>query len=197
MQEDYQAFLLGTRFRIHPPKAVLPVDSRINLSMKRGAFGSGEHETTESCIEILETHSFSGKDKILDLGSGTGILSIAALLLGGGKAWCVDIEPEAINSCKSNCQLNAVDQQIEHFCGTLEQFPEENFDFILANIYGDILLDVAENLINKARPGARLLLSGMLWEYNFDVRQKYQRLGCRLVKNRMLTEFSTVLLEKE
>ncbi|HEY5674366.1 MAG TPA: 50S ribosomal protein L11 methyltransferase [Malonomonas sp.] len=197
MKENYQAFLLGNSFRIHPPQAALPSDSRINLSMDRGAFGSGEHETTESCIEILENHPFNGKEKILDLGSGTGILSIAALLLGGGQAWCVDIEQEAVNSCRINGQLNAVADKINHFCGTLEQFPEKNFDLILANIYGDILLDVAENLVAKAQPGARLLLSGILWEYNFDVRQRYQRLGCRLIKNRMLEEFSTVLMEKE
>lgn len=196
MQENYQAFLLGSRFRIHPPQALLPADSRINLCMKRGAFGSGEHETTASCIEILEQHSFSGQEKILDLGSGTGILSIAALLLGGGQAWCVDIEQNAIDSCRSNCQLNAVEPQIRLFCGTLEQFPESDFDFILANIYGDILLDLAERLVSKAKSGARLLLSGILWEYNFDIRQKYQRLGCRLLKNRQLDEFSTLLLEK-
>lgn len=197
MQANYQPFLLGNNFRIHPPNALLPADSRIKLCMQRGAFGSGEHETTGSCIELLEQHNFTGQEKILDLGSGTGILSIAALLLGGGQAWCVDIAPEAVNSCRSNARLNAVDQQMHHFCGTLEQFPEMNFDWILANIYGDILLDVAEDLVSRANPGARMLLSGMLWEYNFDVRQKYQQLGCRLLKNRLLEEFSTLLLEKE
>ena len=197
MKENYQPFLLGSRFQIQPTTAAARDDQRINLIMKRGAFGSGEHETTDSCVEILENIKFSGEEKILDLGSGTGILSIAALLLGGGKSWCVDIEQEAVNSCQHNSRLNAVDERIENFCGTLDQLPERDFDFVLANIYGDILLDVAEDLVDKTVPGATLLLSGILWEYNFDVRQKYQRLGCKLIKNRLLDEFSTVLLMKE
>lgn len=197
MKENYQPFLLGSGFRIQPPNVSVPQDQRINLIMERGAFGSGEHETTDSCIEILENHRFSGQEKILDLGSGTGILSIAALLLGAGHAWCVDIEPQAVSSCQHNSQLNSVADKIEHFCGTLDQLPEKNFDFILANIYGDILLDVAEELVDKSVAGATFLLSGILWEYNFDVRQKYQRLGCRLIKNRLLDEFSTLVMKKE
>jgi ribosomal protein L11 methyltransferase len=73
---------------------------------------------------------------------------------------------------------------------------EGNFELILANIYGDILLDVAEDLVNKTASGAHILLSGILWEYNFDVRKKYQKLGCMLIKNRLLDEFSTLLLQK-
>ena len=196
MKQNYRPFLLGSRFRIQPPTVSVANDQRLNLLMQRGAFGSGEHETTESCIEILEQHHFSGKEKILDLGSGTGILSIAALLLGGGRSWCVDIEQQAVDSCRHNSQLNGVADQIENFCGSLGQLPESNFNLVLANIYGDILLEVAEDLVDKTVSGATLLLSGILWEYNFDVRQKYQRLGCKLISNRMLDEFSTVLLEK-
>ena len=78
-----------------------------------------------------------------------------------------------------------------------ELVEEGEFNLILANIYGDILLDVAEELVNKAASGGQLLLSGILWEYNFDIRQKYQKLGCRLIKNRLLDQYSTVLLQKE
>ena len=196
MKEDYQPFILGSRFCILPPDLTPPPGGHLNLTMERGAFGSGEHETTRSCLEMLESFLFTGKEKILDLGSGTGILSIAALLLGGGKAWCVDIEEEAVRSCDKNCRLNKVNEKVVHCCGTLESLAEENFDLILANIYGDILLDVAEGLVTKAKPGARLLLSGILWEYNFDVRHRYRQLGCEVIKNRLLEQFSTVLLTK-
>lgn len=196
MKQDYQPFLVGRRFRIVPPEDAPPADERLNLVMERGAFGSGEHETTSSCLEILEQLELSGTERVLDLGSGTGILSIATLLLGVDKAWCVDIEAEAVASCQRNSRLNGVDERITHLCGTLEKLPVDGFDLVLANIYGDILLAVADELVAKAAPGAKLLLSGILWEYNFDVRQKYQRLGCKLLKNRVLDEFSTVLLEK-
>jgi len=196
VKEDYQPFILGTRFCIQPPDLAPPPGDHLLLTMDRGAFGSGEHETTRSCLELLEGFNFSGEEKILDLGSGTGILSIAALLLGAGHAWCVDIEKTAVESCERNCLLNGVNDKASHICGTLEFLQESGFDLVLANIYGDILLEVAADLVAKAKPGAKLLLSGILWEYNFDVRQKYQRLGCELIRNYMLDEFSTVLLVK-
>ena len=196
MHDPYAPFLIGRSFRICPPEAKPPADGRIKLVMDRGAFGSGEHETTVSCLEALESLPFAGGEKVLDLGSGTGILAIGALLRGAGRAWCVDIEEEAVASCRRNCGHNGVADRVRHQCGTLETVSEAGFDLILANIYGDILLDVAAGLVARAKPGARLLLSGILWEYNFDVRQCYGRLGCRVIKNRMLEEFSTVLLEK-
>ena len=196
MKDAYQPFLLGQRFRIAPAGWDLPADGRLNLRMERGAFGSGEHETTESCLEILEQLPFTGSERVLDLGSGTGVLSIAALLLGADSAWCIDIEAEAVQSCQKNCALNGVDHRVHHLCGTLETLHYGPFDLLLANIYGDILLAEAEQLTLRAAPQSRLLLSGILWEYNFDVRQAYQRLGWDVQMNRMLSEFSTLLLEK-
>jgi len=196
MRDRYSPFLIGSKFRICPPESATLADGQIELVMDRGAFGSGEHETTVSCLELLETFPFTGCEKILDLGSGTGILAIATLLLGGGHAWCIDIETEAVDSCRRNCVHNGLEGRVSHRCGTLDDLKEAGFDLVLANIYGDILLDVAADLVARARPGARLLLSGILWEYNFEVRKRYEQLGCRLIKNRLLDEFSTVLLEK-
>jgi len=196
VKEDYQPFVLGTRFCIRPPDVAPPEGDHINLTMERGAFGSGEHETTRTCLELLESFNLTKVKKVLDLGSGTGILSIAALLLGAEHAWCVDIEEDAVKSCEQNCLLNGVNERVSHICGTLSAIQEDQFDLVLANIYGDILLDVASELVTKTKPGAKILLSGILWEYNFDVRQKYQNLGCDVIKNRMLEEFSTVLLVK-
>ena len=196
MRENYQPFEIGKHFAIVPPDISVLTNDRSQLIMERGAFGSGEHETTRSCLEILETLPLDDDLKILDLGSGTAILTIATLLLNSGQSWCVDIEKAAIISGQRNCRLNKVDDHITHVCGTLEQLEESGFNLILANIYGDILIDVAEDLVDKAASGALLLLSGILWEYNFDVRQKYQKLGCKLIKNRLLDEFSTILLRK-
>ena len=81
MRDNYQPFNIGKRFTIAPPDIPLPENNRIQLTMDRGAFGSGEHETTQSCLEILETLPAKTNHKILDLGSGTSILTIAALLL--------------------------------------------------------------------------------------------------------------------
>lgn len=196
MGREFTQFCIGNKFRIYPENTSPTSDNRINIAMAAGAFGSGEHETTASCLKIMEQLPEIRGARILDLGSGTGILSIAALKLGAQHALCVDIDPAAVTTCKLNCEINGVTDQTEHLCDTLDAVNTTNYDFILANIYGDILLDVAQDLINKAAPQASLLLSGILYEYNFDIRNQYSKLGCEVITNSMLGEFSTVLLKK-
>jgi ribosomal protein L11 methyltransferase len=109
---------------------------------------------------------------------------------------CVDIEAQAVETARANCVMNNIERRLTHIVGTLTEGNDTGFDVILANIYGDILIDVAESLSLKLKPGGALLLSGILWEYNFDVRQAYERQGCQVIKNRLLDEFSTVLMRK-
>lgn len=193
----YQPFDIGKRFRIGPPGTEAPEDGRINLVMARGAFGSGEHETTASCLETLETLPELAGARLLDVGSGTAILAIGALLLGAAEAVAVDISPDAVASARRNCEANGVAERVRHLTGSLESVPGKNFDLIVANIYGDLLLDFADGMVRRVRPGGLLLLSGILWEYNFEVRQAFERRGCKVLKNRMLEQFSTVLLQKK
>jgi ribosomal protein L11 methyltransferase len=197
MRTDYQPFTIGRRFIVHPPEINVPASGRTPICMDRGAFGSGEHETTRSCIEILEQLVTAESPKrILDLGSGTAILSIAALQLGADHVWCVDIEATAVASARRNLQLNRLDDHASHFCGTLDQLHAADFELILANIYGDILLDIAADLVSRAVAGGYLLLSGILWEYRFDVKKKYQELGCHLIQGHLLDDYCTLLLQK-
>jgi len=191
----YQPFLIGNRFRVVPP-GTPPLPERLDLIMERGAFGSGEHETTHSCLELLETLPAVQHANLLDLGSGTGILSIAALKLGANAATCVDISPEAVENCRHNCDLNGCADQVTHVPGSLAELEARTFDLVLANIYGDLLLQFASDLVPRVRPGGFLMLSGILWEDNFAVRQAYTDLGCEVQRNRMLEEFSTLLLQK-
>lgn len=192
----YPPIDIGEKFRIVHPEQVGSSGSRLELIMQRGAFGSGEHETTASCLAILETLPDLKGRKILDLGSGTGILAIAALKMGAAHALCVDLEPAAVKTAQRNCRLNDVADRTEHLCGTLADVDQDGFDLVLANIYGDILLAVAASLIGKTEAGGNLLLSGIPWEDNFAVRQAYLSRSCRLLQNRMLDEFSTLWLEK-
>ncbi len=164
--------------------------------MERGAFGSGEHETTRSCLEFLEQVALTGATRILDFGSGTGILSIAALKLGAAESWCVDIDEKAIRNSRNNCRINGVAPYVHHFCGPLDRFDESGFDLLLANIYGDLLLAYAEPLVAKLRPRSTLILSGILWEDNYDVRRAYQDLGCQVIRNRFMEDYSSVLMKK-
>ncbi len=192
----YSPFNIGARFRITPPGDTPVEDERIPLVLAKGAFGSGEHETSASCLEILEELPQVQGARVLDLGSGTGILAIGALHLGAAQAVCIDINPDAVRTCRINCEHNGMSERVTHIAGSLESAKERDFDLVLANIYGDLLVDFAPDLVSRARNGGLLLLSGILWEYNFEVRKLYEKLGCRVLKNRMLNEFSTLLLEK-
>ena len=199
IRNDYQPFAAGS-FTILPPDHPAAVNAdRTTLIMERGAFGSGEHETTRSCLEYLAKADLTGCRTILDFGSGTGILSIAALKMQpAARSWCVDIDPNAVASARRNCRLNQIpEEQIVHLCGTLDQLAADGFDLVLANIYADILLDMAAKLVEKSRPGALLVLSGILWEDNFDVRKAYEKLGCQVLRNWMLDEFSTLILTRQ
>jgi ribosomal protein L11 methyltransferase len=189
---EFVPFEVGERFRVVPPDAPVLDDGRIHLVMAPGAFGSGEHETTASCLELLATLGEAEGARLLDLGSGTGILAIAALK----HALCVDIDPAAVRTCQANCRLNGVNDRVEHLCGSLDQVAAKPFDLILANIYGDILLALADRLVARARPGAPLLLSGILYQDDFEVCRRYQSLGCVVVLKRTLEEFTTVLLRR-
>jgi ribosomal protein L11 methyltransferase len=196
MSREMTPFEIGERFRVSSPGTPVPRDARIDLVMAPGAFGSGEHETTASCLELLSTLPGLTGARVFDLGSGTGILAIAALKLGAGSALCVDIDPAAVRTCRLNCELNGVSGQVEHARCTIDQVAEDRFELILANLYGDILLRTAEVLVAKAGPGGALLLSGILHEDNFEVRRRYRGLGCTVSRNRMLEEFTTVLLRR-
>ena len=193
---EFAPFEVGERFRVHPPDAPVLDDGRIPLVMAPGAFGSGEHETTASCLEMLAALQEVEGAHLLDLGSGTGILAIAALKLGARRALCVDIDPAAVLTCQLNCRLNGVNDRVEHLCGSLDRVSARPFDLILANIYGDILLALADRLVARARPGAPLLLSGVLYQDDFEVCRRYQALGCVVVRKRTLEEFTTVLLRR-
>jgi ribosomal protein L11 methyltransferase len=175
---------------------VVPDEGRIEIVLVRGAFGSGEHETTRSCLEVLEQLEELSGASVLDFGSGTGILAIAALKLGARRALCLDNDPSAVATARGNCHLNALDDSVEHRLGTLEAVGAAPFDVVLANIYTDVLRAEAPNLVARTRPGGVLLLSGIPLEDEFEIRRLYERQGCAVRWNRVLEDYGTVLLER-
>jgi len=194
----FDPFTIGGRFLIVPPDHDQPSgEGLILLRMAPGAFGSGEHETTAACLKLLAGIPMDAGTSVLDLGSGTGILAIAAVKLGAAQALCIDNDPDAVASCRRNAALNGVARQFTTHLGTLADAPEGTHDLVLANIYGDILLAEAESLVSRARPGAPMVLSGILHEQAFDVKKRYERLGCGTRSTLMLSEFCALLLEKQ
>jgi ribosomal protein L11 methyltransferase len=189
-QNVYEAFEIGEHFRILPPEVPLHQDGRIELITARGAFGSGEHETTANCLEELMLLKPEGA-RVLDFGTGTGILAVAALKLGARRAVGVDIDPRAIKAARQNAELNEVD--IELHLGDLDMVDETGFDLVLANIYADVLLGCVDQLLARTASGGSILMSGVPWEYDFDVQLCYERANCTLLRKHILPDYMTLV----
>ena len=192
----FRPFSVGN-FIIIPEGEPLPAGAMIPLIMgKKGAFGSGEHETTASCLEELERLPGIAGMRCLDLGSGTGILAIAAARLGARSVVAIDIAPDAGFSCAANVRLNGLTDRVFPVCGELSCIGSERFDLIMANIYAEIHLALAGEMVALTRPGGYLLLSGIPIQDNFDIRRTFAREGCELLDSRFMEEFVTLVYRK-
>lgn len=124
------------------------------------AFGTGSHESTQLMIRAMEKYVPSAT-RVLDIGTGSGILAILAKKLNADYVLALDVEPEAIENAQHNARLNKVDD-IEFQCGDLSIITATDFDVILANINLNIILDLIPNLAMKLRPQGLIILSGLL-----------------------------------
>lgn len=183
-------------FRILAPGERAPpaAPGTIDLVLERSAFGGGTHPTTLSCLALLAGLAPLDGRTVLDLGSGTGILGIAALRLGAGRALCVDVNPDAVASARRNGELNGVAPRLDHQLGSADDLGGATFDLVVANIGGELLLDEADRIAPLARPGGTLLLSGLLRGWADELESAYRRRGCSLIERRHPGEFCTLLL---
>jgi ribosomal protein L11 methyltransferase len=123
------------------------------------AFGTGTHPTTALCLAWLDAQDLTGKT-VIDYGCGSGILAIAALLLGAERVVCVDIDPQALTATQQNAATNGVGDKIETYLP--DDFSAAPADFVLANILAGPLKALAPTLAASLVPGGRLVLAGLL-----------------------------------
>ena len=154
---------VGDRLLIQPAWEEPDGDSgRTVLTMEPGmAFGTGAHETTRMCLELIERYVIPGME-ILDVGCGSGILSIAALLLGAKKAVGVDIDPTAVRTAAENAALNRVEDRFEALAGSLTDRVNGRYDMVAANIVADVILELNGSILGYLKPGAVYLMSGII-----------------------------------
>jgi len=135
------------------------------------AFGTGTHATTALCLEWLASHDLTGKT-VIDYGCGSGILAIAALLLGARQAYAIDIDPQALTATADNAIKNNVQNQIQ--CFFPAQFSARPAEVVLANILARPLMDLSEQICALLVSGGQLVLSGILPEQAESVSKAYQ-----------------------
>jgi len=132
------------------------------------AFGTGLHPTTRACLAVLEAHEPMAR-RVLDVGSGSGILAIAALALGAEHARCYDSDPVAVATTRANAEGNGLAEQVDAVLGTLPEAPEHRFELVLANLVASALVELAARLAAHLAPGGMLVASGILAEREAEV----------------------------
>lgn len=178
-RENFRGFDVGS-FRIAPPwdrpERIEPGQHLILMDPGR-AFGTGTHETTRLCLRALE-QLFAERSvaSLLDVGTGTGILAIAALQLGAGAATGVENDPEALDNAREHAALNGVAPQLVLGDGA-RGLEARAYDMVVANITAPLLRERAAEILATARPGGRVILSGLLADEADAVAAAYAHAG--------------------
>ncbi|MFV3318138.1 50S ribosomal protein L11 methyltransferase [Pseudomonas sp. BNK-43-a] len=170
--DGFQPMRFGQRLWIVPSWHEAPEKDAVNLLLDPGlAFGTGTHPTTALCLEWLDGQSLAGT-QVLDFGCGSGILAIAALLLGAREAVGTDIDVQAIEASRDNAQRNGIaDEKLALYLP--EHMPAMQADVLVANILAGPLVSLAPQLSGLVRPGGLLALSGILAEQGEEVAAAY------------------------
>ena len=183
-QEGFEPIIIPP-LAIHDGRHLPKVESDISIEIDaKLAFGTGTHETTRMiCKELISTVPELEEVRVLDCGTGTGILSIAALKLGASEAVGYDIDEWSADNARHNAIINRVDERFTSLLGDASVIDtiEGEFDFVLANINRNILLADMPRFVSKMHTGSKLILSGFYTADSLLLIQKAADLGLTFV----------------
>lgn len=186
-----ERILIKPTFKQYGPQ---PNEIVITLDPKM-SFGTGDHPTTKICINFLEKYIIP-KMKVLDVGSGTAILSIVAAKLGASKVIAFDIDEWSFENGSENIKLNQVSEIVEVRMCELIDIKENDFDLIVANIQRNILIDLSEGLRNKLNKEGILILSGLLESDREEIISKYSSMGFNEIELMKIEEWIGIVMKK-
>jgi len=171
-----------------PEQLVITIDPKMS-------FGTGEHETTKLVLNLLDKYLDPGM-QVLDVGSGTGVLSIAASLLGAGHVVGIDNDEWCLENGLENVELNNVNGNVEIKLAEIYDVKDEPFDLILANINKHILIDIADKIYQLTKDSGKVILSGLLVGDKTDIVELYSSKGFSLVEEKILGEWIALVFTK-
>lgn len=167
-EESFSPVDIDNKIVIRAAHHPAPADAIIDIIVKPSmSFGSGHHHTTRMMCRAI--HSLNPSGRVLDVGCGTGVLSIAAIKCGAEHADAVDIDPWSTASAEEAAQLNGIAEQISVLLGTVEVVVGRKYDMVLANINRNIILNDIDRYVEALNEGGKLLLSGFLVEDIADI----------------------------
>ena len=186
-KQYFKPIYVGDRLIIKPEwEKIEDADDKIVFNIDPGmTFGSGQHETTRLCVETLDVTVKKG-DKVLDLGCGSGILSIIALMLGASEARAVDIDPNCKKIAYSNAALNGIGEDVytvldgnilidEEFKSSTEK--SGPYDIVVANIVADVIIPLAKDVRRYLKDGGTFIASGIIEMRIDEVREAIEKEG--------------------
>ena len=177
-KQYYHPLHLGRRLVVCPSwESYEGAPDEVVLTLDPGmAFGTGSHDTTRLCLELLEEHCAPGRT-VLDVGSGSGILAIASVLLGCDHADGVEIDPTAVRVAQENSAINHTGDRVTFHCGDLVEKVSGSYDIVCANIVADIIIRLPPDVGRFMKPEAVLICSGIIYEREADVLAAVEKNG--------------------
>ena len=179
-KDHFHVLRVGTRTVIVPTwRTYEPRENDVVITIDPGmAFGTGHHPTTRMCLELLEMHVAPG-DRVLDLGCGSGILSIAAAKLGASNVLGLEIDPTAASVAERNVSENGVQDTVRTDEATLPhpRAAADGYDLLVANVSVKVITELAEHIVRVVRSGGTLIFSGILDKQRTEVIERMVGLG--------------------
>ena len=192
-KEGFDPVSVGARLVIAPSWKLPEIDDgRVVVEIDPGmAFGTGTHETTRMCLEAIEEFWEGGR--LLDVGTGTGILAIAAARLAPDSyVTAIDIDPQAVAVARENAEINRVSAMVEIAEGVPRDYVGRGFDTVVANLTAEVIIELMDDLAGCLKESGTLILSGILIELRADVERSIGRSGLKIIRRREMGEWCSL-----
>jgi len=192
---------MGRRLVIRPSwREYTPRDDEVVLELDPGmAFGTGLHPTTRLCLEQVERRTEAGM-RVLDVGTGSGILALASAKLGAASVYCIDNSSVAVESATANAAMNDLSDKITVILGTLDEVEAarmaDQYDMVLVNILAHIIGGMAPQLAQVVAPGGFLIASGIIEARQADAEGPLLRAGLQLIERVMIDDWIALIMRK-
>ena len=174
-------------YKTKPNQIVIEIDPKMS-------FGTGEHQTTKLVLNLLEKYAPSSKN-VLDVGSGTAVLGIAASMLGAKNVVAVDNDEWCFINGKENVDRNNL-SNVNLVHGTIDDIVDNDFDLVLANINKNVLIEIKNALFDKLKKDGILILSGLLENDLDEIKRQFTQLGLTALDFQQLDEWIGIILKK-
>lgn len=197
-KSQYKPFRLGKHIVIRPgwePYDAKEGDKVVTIDPGM-AFGTGTHETTGMCVGLVEEYVKPGMNAI-DVGTGTGILAIAAAHMGAKPVLASDIDPMAVRVAKENIEINGFSEVIEAKVGNLLEVATEQADVVIANIIADVIIMIAQPVREFVKPGGVFICSGIAREREDEVIEALKKAGYGALDKRNQGEWTAIACQRD